>query len=94
MKYFIRSIDRRLHLNDNGILSEPAIGRPMWFDTPGQAYQHDAMTGDAQDCLVVDAIIGAETIPGLPMGAICADDEINKIRRHRSLVGPSERKQR
>jgi hypothetical protein len=90
VKYFIRSIDRRLHLNDNGILSEPNIGRPMWFNSPGQASQHDVMTGDAQDYLVVDLILNAETIPGLPMGAICADDEINKIRRRRKSVDPSE----
>jgi hypothetical protein len=90
MKYFIRSIDRRLHLNDNGILSETTIGRPMWFDSPEQAYQHYAMNSDIQDYLVVDFIINAETIPGLPMGAICADDEINKIRRRRELVEPTE----
>jgi hypothetical protein len=87
LRYFVRTQDARLHLDTDGLLTSPLETSPMWFDSADDAARHDCFTGHAELSLVVDAVPTGETKPGLPYGAIDADEVISNLSRLRQMFG-------
>jgi hypothetical protein len=56
-------------LAETGQLAPAHESAPMYFNSPDEAYHYPGA-----DALFIHAVPLAETVPGLPQGAVCADE--------------------
>jgi hypothetical protein len=88
MPYVIQSIDGQRHLDQDGLISWAMESSPWVFQSEAQATAHDVFSGAEASNLRPVQVAAAEVVPGLPVGAVCADEVIE------ALQGKQERMMR